>query len=150
MTTRLFCIALFAAMSFSATLFALDDAAYSEQSSMQPVVERQAEALPVQVDTIPENSPFSSAMWAFTKTLLILGLILALMYLVLHKGFGKIVQKNATGRYMQVTERIALSPKSSLHLVEIAGERVVIGESEKGLFVLQRFTHQDDTGSSHV
>ncbi len=62
----------------------------------------------------------------FIKTVLMLCVVLALAWLTLSKGMGKLVEKAQAGKRVKVLERIALDARRSLFLVEIDGKMVVL------------------------
>jgi flagellar protein FliO/FliZ len=87
--------------------------------------------------TDPGIGPF---LWQFVKTMLALGIVLALVYLVLHKGLGRLVQRTQIGKRMRVVERIQLEPRRSLYLVDVDGEEMLLSASEGGVQALERPT----------
>ena len=64
---------------------------------------------------------------SFAKTMLMLGVVLALAWLTLAKGMGKLVEKAQAGKRVKVIERIALDARRSLFLVEVDGKQFVVG-----------------------
>ncbi len=72
-------------------------------------------------------------LWSFVKSMLMLAAVLALIYLVLHKGLGRLVQRTQMGRRMRVVERIALDQRRALYLVEVDGQEVLLAGSEGGV-----------------
>jgi flagellar protein FliO/FliZ len=64
---------------------------------------------------------------SFIKTMLMLGVVLALAWLTLAKGMGKLVEKAQAGKRVKVIERIALDARRSLFLVEVDGKQFVVG-----------------------
>lgn len=64
---------------------------------------------------------------SFAKTMLMLGIVLALAWLTLAKGMGKLVEKAQAGKRVKVIERIALDARRSLFLVEVDGKQFVVG-----------------------
>lgn len=69
-------------------------------------------------------------LWSFLKSMLMLGVVLALIYLVLHKGLGRLVQRTQMGRRMRVVERIALDQRRALYLVEVDGHEVLLAAGD--------------------
>jgi flagellar protein FliO/FliZ len=67
------------------------------------------------------------------KTLLMLGVVLAIAYLTLHKGLGKLVARQNEGRRVKIVERVSLDPKRALYLVEIDGKQMLLGGSDTGV-----------------
>ena len=66
-------------------------------------------------------------MTSFIKTMLMLGVVLALAWLTLAKGMGKLVEKAQAGKRVKVIERIALDARRSLFLVDVDGVQFVVG-----------------------
>lgn len=64
---------------------------------------------------------------SFARTMLMLGVVLALAWLTLAKGMGKLVEKAQAGKRVKVIERIALDARRSLFLVEVDGKQFVVG-----------------------
>jgi flagellar biogenesis protein FliO len=84
------------------------------------------------------QSGVSEFVWSFVKSMLMLGVVLALIYLLLHKGLGRLVQRTQQGRRMKVVERITLDQRRALYLVEIDGEEVLLAGSEGGMTRVDR------------
>jgi flagellar protein FliO/FliZ len=61
------------------------------------------------------------------KTLVALSIVLLLVWLTLHKGMGRLVERAQAGKRMRVVERVALDARRSLFLVELDGRSFVIG-----------------------
>lgn len=79
------------------------------------------------------DAGMSEFIWGFVKSMLMLCVVLALIYLVLHKGLGRLVQRTQSGRRMRVVERIALDQRRALYLVEVDGREVLLAGSEGGV-----------------
>ncbi len=75
------------------------------------------------------NRPLGTTdmMTSFIKTMLMLGVVLALAWLTLAKGMGKLVEKAQAGKRVKVIERIALDARRSLFLVDVDGVQFVVG-----------------------
>jgi len=89
---------------------------------------------------------------SFLQMLLVLAFIIALAYLVLHKGVGSFVKKSQSNRLIQVKERIVLDPKRSLYLVEVDNQRFLIGGSDSSISLISKLTlpdRIDHRGVSH-
>lgn len=88
-----------------------------------------ARGLPPPVDDDELGRPMGTGemMTSFAKTMLMLGLVLALVWLTLAKGMGKLVEKAQAGKRVKVIERIALDARRSLFLVEVDGKQFVVG-----------------------
>ena len=75
------------------------------------------------------------------KTVLALGAVVGLIYLLFRFGPAKwllAAQTGRTGKLVRVVERVALNQKSSLVVVEIGGERLLIGDGDGGPRLLTR------------
>jgi flagellar biogenesis protein FliO len=88
---------------------------------------------PVEVPPAFQAEDAGSFLWSFVKSMLMLGVVLALIYLVLHKGVGRLVMRAQMGRRMRVVERIALDQRRALYLVEVDGQEVLLAGSEGGV-----------------
>jgi len=82
----------------------------------------------------PNETPTSFWVSNLLRTILVLGFIVLLAYLVLNKGLGRLMKltgTSVTGKHMTLLERIALDQKHSLFLVEVSGRRYVIATGEQ-------------------
>lgn len=70
---------------------------------------------------------------SFARTTLMLLVVLALVYLTLHKGVGKLVQRNQSGKRMKVVERVGLDPRRALYIIDVDGREMLIGTGEGGM-----------------
>jgi flagellar biosynthetic protein FliO len=77
-------------------------------------------------------------IWSFVRSMLMLGVVLALVYLVLHKGLGKLVQKTQSGRRMKVVDRLGLDQRRALYLVEVDGEQMLLAATDGGVSRVDR------------
>jgi flagellar protein FliO/FliZ len=84
-------------------------------------------------DLPPPSIGMGELLAPLFKTLLMLGVVLAIAYLTLHKGLGKLVARQNEGRRVKVVERVALDPKRALYLVEIDGKQMLLGSGEHGV-----------------
>lgn len=71
------------------------------------------------------------------KSMLMLGVVLLIAYLSLHKGLGKLVERQNMGRRVKVVERIALDQRRSLFLVDVDGKQMLLGAGEGGVVHLR-------------
>jgi|SRR5688572_22341856 len=78
------------------------------------------------------SSPISSAFQMF----LALGCVIALAYLVLHKGLGFILKRQRSGEMVKVRERVPLDGKNSLYVVEIDNQLLLLASGEGGVQVV--------------
>jgi flagellar biogenesis protein FliO len=88
-----------------------------------------------QTKTPPNETPTSFWVSNLLRTVAVLGFVVALVYLVLNKGLGRLMKltgTSLTGKHMTLIERMPLGQKHSLYLIEIAGKRYVIGTGDQG------------------
>ena len=76
---------------------------------------------------------FSDIAMPLLRTVLMLGVVLGIAYLTLHKGLGKLVERSQSGKRVKVVERTALDPKHSLYIVEVDGQHVLIASGDGGV-----------------
>ncbi len=70
------------------------------------------------------------------KTLLMLCVVLFIVYLTLHKGLGKLVERQNAGKRVKVVERVVLDQKRSLFLIELDGKQMLLAAGEGGVLHL--------------
>jgi hypothetical protein len=75
-------------------------------------------------DVLPSTT---EVLVPFFRTMLMLGVVLLFIWLTLHKGMGKLVQRAQAGKRVKVVERVALDARRSLYLVEVDGQSMLIG-----------------------
>lgn len=71
------------------------------------------------------------------KTMLMLGVVLLIVYLTLHKGLGKLVERQNAGKRVKVVERVVLDQKRSLFLIELDGRQMLLAAGEGGVLHLK-------------
>jgi flagellar biogenesis protein FliO len=71
------------------------------------------------------------------KTMLMLCVVLGIVYLTLHKGLGKLLERQSLGKRMKVVERVALDTKRTLYLVDVDGKQMVLAAGEGGVVVIK-------------
>jgi len=80
--------------------------------------------------------------WALVRTLLVLGVVVASIYLTLNVGLRKLMglQGAALGRQplLSVVERLPLDQRRSLFVVKAADEYLLVGGGEGGLQLLSK------------
>lgn len=104
------------------------DTASAPSSGGQPSSAPPANAPPPPVDDeMMKPMGTGEMLTSFAKTMLMLGVVLALAWLTLAKGMGKLVEKAQAGKRVKVIERIALDARRSLFLVEVDGKQFVVG-----------------------
>lgn len=94
------------------------------------------------LDTPPPASPVGAGglgdlLASFARTMLMLLVVLGLIYLTLHKGVGKLVQKNQEGKRMRVVERIGLDQRRTLYIIQVDGQEMLLGTGEGGMVHLR-------------
>lgn len=89
----------------------------------------------------PEQGPNESLVGTLLRMLLVLGLVIAVIYVTLNYGLRRLMRV-APGQNGLVTvhERVGLEPKKSVYLVEAGGEYLLLGVGEREISVL---THLD-------
>lgn len=92
----------------------------------------------------PPPSGLEGVVSTFLKTMLMLGVVLGLAYLTLHKGVGKLVQRAQQGKRIKVVERVGLDPRRALYLIEVDGKEMLIASSEGGITRLGSVDEDDD------
>lgn len=79
---------------------------------------------------------------ALVQTFIVLGLVVALIYVSLNYGLRRLmgVRGMPSGRssLVQVVERIPLDPKRSLFVLKAAGEYLLVGGSDTGLQLISK------------
>ncbi len=124
---------------------ALQDAANAPSSpSSAPVAEAR-----LTVNDLPPPSMGAAEVAApLLKTFLMLAVVLGIAYLTLHKGLGKLVERQNAGRRVKVVERVALDTKRSLFVIEIDGKQMLIGGGEGGVVLLKDLEVPDAPAAS--
>ncbi len=102
---------------------------------------RAARRPPPDLDTLPPPSTgLGELLGALFKTMLMLAVVVAVAYLTLHKGLGKLMARQNLGRRIKVVERVSLDPKRALFLVELDGKQMLLGAGEGGVVHLRDLT----------
>lgn len=93
-------------------------------------------------DTLSESEETDSLGWTLMRTLLVLGVVVASIYLTLNVGLRKLMglQGAAAGRQplVSVVERLPLDQRRSLFVVKAADEYLLVGGGEGGLQLLSK------------
>lgn len=78
--------------------------------------------------------------WTLVRTMVVLGMVIALVYLTLNVGLRKLLGIRPTAGTSMVTvlERVPLDQRRSLFVVEAAGEVLLIGGSDNSLTLLSK------------
>lgn len=96
--------------------------------------------------TAEEEDPESLAGTLF-RTLLVLGMVIALVYVSLNYGLRKLMGLRAAGGgaggLVRVIERIPLDAKRSLFVIHAAGEYLLVGGAEDGLNLISKLNPEE-------
>jgi flagellar protein FliO/FliZ len=78
--------------------------------------------------------------WTLARTMVVLGLVVALVYLTLNVGLRKLlgIRPVVGASVVTVLERVPLDQRRSLFVVEAAGEVLLIGGSDASLSLLSK------------
>ena len=108
-------------------------------ASAQPVHGLQKAQAPAAPSPLGESLAHGSddsasvALGAFVRMIVVLAGVLLLVYLLLHKGLGKLRNKLSHGRLIRVVDRVGLEPKKTLYVIEVAERYYLIGAGDQGL-----------------
>jgi flagellar protein FliO/FliZ len=87
--------------------------------------------------SLDDSAPTESAGYLLFKTVVVLGIVVAFIYLTLNVGARKLLKLNAPGNALvKVIDRVPLDPKKSLYVLHVAGEFMLVGAAEQGLNLL--------------
>jgi flagellar biogenesis protein FliO len=90
----------------------------------------------------PEPPEGESVGWALFRSTMVLGAVLALIYLVLNVGLRRMMglRLGAGGRepLVQVVERVPLDPKRSMFVIKAAGEYLLVGGGDGALNLISK------------
>ena len=101
--------------------------------------------LPVELPVILEPESEDRFFQEFMNMLTTLGLIVAAILFIswfLKKMVNSRIQQANTTSVIKIVEQRALSPKSSVYLIEIHGKQMVIGETVNGLTKLDEWAEE--------
>jgi flagellar protein FliO/FliZ len=122
-------------------------AAPAVQAAPTPAVQATPRAEPAWEDPTLEQPAEAgeeqeSLGWTLFRTLMLLGAVVAAIYLTLNVGLRRLMglQGTALGRQplVSVVERLTLDPKRSLFVVKAADEYLLVGGGEGGLQLLSK------------
>lgn len=91
---------------------------------------------PFDIETRSEESDTSALIGQFVKTMVALGLVIGLIYLLAKVGVARFIPGGVaarSGKTVRVVERVAVDQKNSLVLVEVGAERLLLGSGDQGL-----------------
>ncbi|MEN9799366.1 MAG: hypothetical protein RL653_3062 [Pseudomonadota bacterium] len=96
---------------------------------------------PAKMQGAREGEP-ASLGWQLVQTLLTLGVVLGLVYLVLNVGLRKLMGGAALsapgGAMVSVVARVPLEPRRTLYVLKAAGEYLLVSSSETGVILLSK------------
>ncbi len=81
-----------------------------------------------------ENS--GNLVWALLNMVLMLGVVVALAYLVLVHGVGRWMKRSQNKGSMRIKERLILNAKNSVLKIEIDGREWLVASSDAGVQLL--------------
>lgn len=89
-----------------------------------------------------------SLIWTLVRTFLILGFVIACIYVVLNFGLRRMMGLKATGAGGQnalvtVVERIPLGPKQTLLVLKAAGEYLLVGSADSGMNLIAKLETEE-------
>ena len=90
-------------------------------------------------DSPSPEMPGEGTGYLLFKTLVVLGLVVAIIYLTLNVGVRKLLRLSPqVGALVKVVDRVALEPKKSVLVVQVGGEFMLLGSSESNLSFLTK------------
>lgn len=89
-----------------------------------------------------------SLLWTLVRTFLVLGFVIACVYVVLNFGLRRMMGLKATGAggvnaLVTVVERIPLGPKQTLLVLKAAGEYLLVGSSDSGMNLIAKLQTEE-------
>ncbi len=82
--------------------------------------------------------------WMFVKMLLGLGIVIALAFVFLKYAVPRMrFSKFKKTQWLDVIDRIPLSPKSSVYLVKLAGRYLTLGVSEESVNLIAEIAQEE-------
>jgi flagellar protein FliO/FliZ len=91
-----------------------------------------------------EPEPSEGMGWVLVRTVVVLGLVVGLVYLVLNVGLRRLMGIKGIGLpggaqpLVAVMQRIPLDPKRSLFVVKAAGEYLLVGGGDGSLTLISK------------
>ncbi|MFL5320151.1 MAG: FliO/MopB family protein [Myxococcaceae bacterium] len=132
----------------------LDDSNRSaaEKAALKPSSDSDAEldkalglskAAPAQTTEQPADNDTSGLGWQLFKTMLMLGVVIAMVYLSLNFGLRKLMGARAAssfgkGSVVTVVERITLEPRRTIYVLRAAGEYLLVGVGDGGMTLISK------------
>lgn len=91
------------------------------------------------LDSPAPELPGEGTGYLLFKTLVVLALVVAIIYLTLNVGVRKLLRiAPQGGALVKVVDRVALEPKKSVLVVQVGGEFLLLGSSESSLSFLTK------------
>lgn len=84
--------------------------------------------------------------WTLFRTMLVLAIVVGLAWLTLNVGLRRLLGIKAVsggGGLVKVIERVALDPKRTLFVVEVAGEVLLVGGAEQSMTLLTKLNAEE-------
>lgn len=118
-------------------------AAPAPAAAPTPAAAPAAQTLPQQDPSLyGANEPLpitDNAGWLLFKTLIVLALVVALIYLTLNYGARKLLKLGpASTSLVKVVDRVPLDPKKQLYVLQVGADFLLVGASEHGLAFLSK------------
>lgn len=89
------------------------------------------------------NEGISSPVLSVLQYFVALAVVVLLAYLVLNKGLGSFLKRQRANGRIKIKERLALSQKQALVVVEIDGREMLLGTSDLGIQLISRLTKDE-------
>lgn len=114
------------ASAAAVALAAAADADVDDENDLAAAAPAKSLVPPESIESLVGMPSTADMLMPFIKTMLMLGVVLALVWLTLHKGMGKLVEKAQSGKRVRVVERISLDARRTLFLVEVDGKQMIL------------------------
>ena len=92
----------------------------------------------------------ASGLWALLQMIVVLVAVIALAYLVLHKGVGFFVKKTQANKLIQVKERVAMDQKHFLYIVNVENRRFLMGTGDGGVSLISELSSPSAISAEHT
>jgi flagellar protein FliO/FliZ len=87
----------------------------------------------------PEVPLVDNSGYLLFKTLLVLGIVVAIIYLTLNVGARRLLRlAPASDALVQVVDRVPLEAKKTLYVLQASGEYLLVGSTESGLSLISK------------
>lgn len=91
----------------------------------------------LQAENIQFNDSNSSFFLAFIETLVALGIVCGLAYVVLRWILPKITLTKTQGSIIRIVDATSLEPRKMLYIVEVAGRWMLLASSDAGINLIE-------------